>query len=122
MRKAMTALAFAAALSIGTAEAAPGFGPSSHRIGGGVGSGKAATTESKPQSIVESLFAILGFDISASAKVEPVVGEAYPERAGAAKECDQEKKTEVAKADSKDANTPGAKGRTRTGEPVYLAF
>jgi hypothetical protein len=118
----MTAPAFAAALSIGSVHAAPGFGPSSHRVGGAVGAGKSATTESKPQSIVESLFALIGLDLSASAKVEPVVGEAYPERAGGSKECDQEKTTEVAKVDSKDEKATGAKGRTRTGEPVYLAF
>jgi len=122
MRNYMTAFALAAALSIGSAAAAPGFGPSSHRVGGAVGSGNSATTESKPQTIIESLFAIIGVDLSANAKVEPVIGETYPERADAAKECDQEKKTEVAKADSKGESATGSKSRTRTGEPVYLAF
>jgi hypothetical protein len=44
-------------------------------------------------------------------------------RDGEAKQCDQAKKTEVAKAETKDeAEGASSKGKSRTGEPVYLAF
>jgi hypothetical protein len=119
MRHTMIAIFAASAVSFGLAQAAPGFGASSHRLGGGSGDQK---SERHHDSLgwLEALLAFAGVDPSAS--VEPVAGETL---GASAKQCDKQKKTEVAKADDKEATKEGAgstKGRARTGEPVYLAF
>lgn len=119
MRNYLTAIVVAAALSVGAANAAPGFGPSSHRLGGGT-SAKAAD-DNKPMKLVEAVLNLIGFDFAAS--VEPVVGETYVDRTGKTKECEQAKKAEVAKAEEKNESEGGdSKDRSRYGEPIYLAF
>lgn len=119
MRNYLTAIVIASALSFGAANAAPGFGPSSHRLGGGT-SAKAAD-DNKPMTFIEAVLGLIGFDLAAS--VEPVVGETYVDRNGKTKECEQAKKAEVAKAEEKSETEGGdSKGRSRNGEPVYLAF
>lgn len=118
MRHYLTAFVMAAALSIGAAQAAPGFGASSHRLGGGV---QPAEREGKALSAFEAFLGLLGFDLSAS--VEPVVSENATGRNGKLKECDEAKKTDIAKAESKDGAEGGSsKDKSRAGEPVYLAF
>ncbi len=121
MRNLLSALAFAAVLSIGTAHAAPAFGASAHRLGAAGGAGK-ASAESRPQSLLEAIISLVRFDLSA--KTAPIVSEAYPGVAANAKECDKAEKTELAKADTAKQTDGGesAKGRARTGDPVYLAF
>ncbi len=120
MRHHLTAIVLAAALSIGAAHAAPGFGASSHRLSGDSSPKKAS--EHKPLTLIEAVLGLIGIELSAS--VEPIVGETYVDRAGKSKQCDQEKKAEVAKAEEKDGAQGGgsSKGRTRAGEPIYLAF
>lgn len=118
MRLSLTVIIAAAALSIGAAHAAPAFGSSSHRLGG---TANEPAKKGEALSFFEALFAVLGIDAAAS--VEPVVGETMNRRDGKAKQCDQEKKSEVAKAETKDeAEGASSKGKSRTGEPVYLAF
>ena len=119
MKIRLTAIVIAAAVIMGSANAAPGFGPSSHRLGGA--SSTDAAKDGKPLTLIEAFLGFIGFDLAAT--VEPVVGEAYADRSGKSKECEQAKQTEVAKADSKDDERGGAsKDRARAGEPVYLAF
>jgi hypothetical protein len=119
MKIRLTAIVIAAAFTVGSANAATGFGSSSHRLGGD--SSARAAKDSKPLTLIEAVLGLIGFDFAAS--VEPVASEAYADRTGKPKECEQAKKTEVAKAESKEDEQGGAsKGRTRTGEPVYLAF
>ncbi len=120
MRNYFTAVVLAAALTMGVANAATSFGPSSHRLGGD--SSAKASKEHKPLGLIETVLGLIGFDLAAS--VEPVVGEGYADRSGKPKECEQAKKTEVAKADAKDGPDGGgsSKGRTRPGDPIYLAF
>lgn len=117
MRHYLKAVVLASALSMGVAQAAPVFGASSHRLGGG--SEKAESR--KPLSLFEAVLALAGIDLAAS--IEPIASDAVADRAGKTKECDQSKKTEVAKAETKETADGGSsKGRTRTGEPIYLAF
>lgn len=119
MRNRLLAIVVASAISVGAANAAPGFGPSSHRLGGGT-SDKTADT-SKPMTLIETVLSFIGFDLTA--KVEPVAGETYVDRTGKSKECAETKKAEVAKADEKSDSDGGeSKSRSRYGEPVYLAF
>lgn len=118
MRHLLTATGLAAALSLGAAQAAPGFGASSHRLGGGH---QPTEKQGKALSAFEAMLGLLGFELSAS--VEPVVSESMTDRNGKLKECDEAKKTDVAKAESKGGAEGGSsKGKSRTGEPVYLAF
>lgn len=117
MRRSLAAIAFAAALAFGAAEAAPLFGASTHRLGGG----QAAKEQNDARALLEAIFAWIGFDLVAT--VEPVAREGVADQAGRPKECDRAKKAEVAKAETKDESEGGSsKGRSRTGEPVYLAF
>ena len=118
MRHYLAAFVIASALSLGVAQAAPGFGASSHRLGGGAGAEKAERRQ--PLSLFESILALAGIDLSLA--IEPIASETIADRSRS-KECDQAKNTEVAKADAKespDGSSP--RGRTRTGEPIYLAF
>lgn len=120
MRHWSIAILAASAVFVGWAQAAPGFGASSHRLGGGSGHG----SESQKEAIgfLEALLAFAGFEMTTS--VKPVARESNG-GPPPAKECDEQKKTEVAKADEKEAAEGGAgssKGRSRSGEPVYLAF
>ncbi|HNS86239.1 MAG TPA: hypothetical protein PKH09_05000 [Parvularculaceae bacterium] len=118
MRQKISLLAAAAVLLIGgAAQAAPGFGASSHRLGGG----SAASTQSKPASLLEATLRLFGFETAAT--VQPVVGDRLGDTAGRTKECDQADKAEVAKAETKTAQGGAeAKARPRPNEPVYLAF
>ena len=119
MRNHLTAILIASALAMSAAQAAP-FGPASHRLGGGSAAAK-SSQDAKPMTLIEAFLGLIGFDMAVS--VEPVVGETYVDRAGDAKQCDDAKKSEVAKAEtSDDARGGSSKGRTRTGDPVYLAF
>jgi hypothetical protein len=118
MRLSLTVIVAAAALTIGAAHAAPAFGTSSHRVGG---SSSEPVKKGDALSIFEALFAVLGFDVAAS--VEPVADETMNRRDGKAKQCEQAKKAEVAKAETKnEAEGASSRGKSRTGEPVYLAF
>jgi hypothetical protein len=120
MRHWSIAILAASAVSVGLAQAAPGFGASSPRLGGGSYQGS-----EKPKEAIgffEALLVFAGFEMTAS--VRPVAGESIG-GPPPAKECDKQKKTEVAKAEDKETTEGGAgssKGRGRTGEPVYLAF
>ena len=119
MRNLLAAIIIASALTMTVAQAAP-FGPSSHRLGGGASSSKSSETP-KTVNFVEALLGIIGIEPTAS--VEPVVGESYVSPARQTEECDQAKKSEVAKAETKeDAQGASSKGRARPGDPVYLAF
>lgn len=119
MRHYLIAIALAAALSIGAAQAAPGFGASSHRLG--ASASEPSKKESRALSTFEAFLAIFGLDLAAS--VEPVAGESMNARNSKTKECQQAKKTDVAKAETKEgAEGASTKGKSRTGEPVYLAF
>jgi len=116
MRNHFAAIVIASALTVTAAHAAP-FGPSSHRLGGGASSPEAQ----KSVNFIEALLGFIGIELSAS--VEPVVSESYVGPARPAKECDQAKKSEVAKAETKEeAQGASSKGRARPGDPVYLAF
>lgn len=118
MRHSLKAIMIATALSVGAAHAAPGFGASSHRLGGGT---PKAEKQSKATPAWEIFLALIGFDLAAT--VEPVASETIDKQHGKSKQCEQSKKTEVARADEKDEAEGGSsKGRSRTGEPVYLAF
>jgi hypothetical protein len=97
------------------ADAAPAFGATSHRTGGA-----AAAEKRADRPLIEVVLSLIGFDFAAT--VEPVVGESAVRRDARAKECEQSKKTEVAKAEPKDEEGGGAAKRSRTGEPLYLAF
>ena len=119
MRNHILAVVLASALAVSAAHAAP-FGPASHRLGGGTTSAKPSET-AKPINLVEAILGFIGFDLSAS--VEPVAGETYVDQNGKTQQCDETKKSEVAKAETKeDAQGGSSKGRTRNGDPVYLAF
>ncbi len=78
--------------------------------------------ETHTLGLIDMILGLVGFDLAAS--VEPIVGETTPGGSTRAKQCDKEKKTEVAKAEEKDGSEGGgsSKGKSRTGEPVYLAF
>lgn len=116
MRNRLTAFVLASALTFGAAEAAPSFGSSSQRLGGG-----AAAHEGDAPTLIEIVLGLVGFDFAAT--IEPVAGERFGDRAGKAKECEQSKKTEVAKAEPKESGgATTAKARPKSGEPVYLAF
>ncbi len=123
MRLPFRAFLLAAALSVGALAAgaaqAASFGASSHRVGGAPA--HAAEKDSTAVAIFDRVLGLVGFDLAAS--VKPVAGERVPNRTARPKECDQAKKTAVAKAESKDSEGGGSsKGKSRTGEPVYLAF
>lgn len=122
MRNYLSALVFTAVFSIGAAQAAPSFGPSSHRLGGDDSrSAKAAKNDERPLSLFEMALSIVGVKLATS--VEPVVGERIARSGEKSKECDKAETTEVAKAEPKDGGEgAGSKGRARPGEPVYLAF
>ncbi len=123
MRHFTIAFAVSAALSVGVSHAAPGFGASSHRLGGdGAGSkASASKNENAPWDLLTSLAALAGFDLSGS--VEPVAVQRISRKAADRKECENAKGTEVAKAEPKQGggNTP-TKPRGPSGEPIYLAF
>lgn len=119
MRNHLVGIVLASALAVSAAQATP-FGPASHRLGGGASS-STSSDESTPKSLIDAFLGFIGFNLAVS--VEPVVGDAYVDRAGKTRECDEAKKSEVAKAETKDdAQGGSSKGRTRPGDPVYLAF
>jgi len=101
----------------GTAQAAPGLGASSHRLGGG----STASSQSKTVSILEAAMKFFGFETAAS--VEPLVGDRLGETAARTKQCDGEENAEVAKAETqKEQGGAEPKSRVQPHEPVYLAF
>lgn len=120
MRNCFIAIVAASAVAVGAAQAAP-FGPASHRLGGNGSASTQSTEAARPMTLIEAVLDFVGFKLSAS--VEPVVGDTYIDRTGKTRQCDEAKNAEVAKAEPKE-NAPGgaSKGRTRSGEPVYLAF
>lgn len=122
MRNYLTAFAATAIFSIGAAQAAPSFGPSSHRLGGDDNrSAKAARNDERPLSLFEMALSMVGVKLTTS--VKPVVGETTARSVEKGKECDKAETTEVAKAETKDGGESAAsKGRARPSEPVYLAF
>lgn len=119
MRHQLIATVLASALLASAAQAAP-FGPASHRLGGSATSAK-STQDAKPMTLIEAFLGFIGFDLAAS--VEPIASETYVDRTGKTKQCDETKKSEVAKAEpTDDAQAGASKDRTRTANPVYLAF
>lgn len=118
MLRAPAVIAAVAVLSVGAAHAAPGFGASSHRLGGGT---QGVEARKDPMPWVVALLGIIGIDLTA--KVEPVVGDTLEERRAKARQCDEAKNAEMAKADEQtSAKGDRSKGRSRNGDPVYLAF
>ena len=112
-------LGAAVLLAGGVAQAAPGFGASSHQLGGSVGA--SGSDESKSITFLESVLGLIGIEFAVS--VEPVVGDRFNEPASRSKECKDAEKAEVAKADAKPESGAGAaKNPVRPHEPVYLAF
>lgn len=119
MRYQFIVTVLASALLASAAQAAP-FGPASHRLGGSATSAK-SSEDAKPMTLIEAFLGFIGFDLAAS--VEPIASETYVDRTGKTKQCDETKKSEVAKAEPADEAAAGAsKGRTRPVDPVYLAF
>lgn len=104
-----------AALMASPAFAAPSFGPAGHWLGGD----DARAKQEKGVDLPSAVLSLFGIDLAAT--ITPVASEAYEKKVGS-KECDQAKKTEVAKAEPKASDASGSKGRARAGEPVYLAF
>ena len=120
MIKNLAVLVIATGALSGTADAAPGFGSASHRLGGGA-TGATAENSERSVGVVEAIFNLL--NRKGEASVAAVTPASSAAEAARAKECDKSKKTEVAKAEAKPGETDkAAKGRMPTGEPVYLAF
>ncbi|MCB2113685.1 MAG: hypothetical protein KDD85_09065 [Parvularculaceae bacterium] len=123
MRQYLPAAAAAAVLLIGgTAGASPGFGASSHRLGGdATGVAHSGASQSKAAAVIESVLTLFGFETAA--RVEPLAGERLGETAARTKQCDRDEKAEVAKAEPKTEQGGGdPKSRVQPHEPVYLAF
>ena len=119
MRQYYLTVAAVAVLAIGgVAQAAPAFGARAHNLGGAASQSR--TLENKPLGWIELALGIFGVDLAAS--VEPVAGDKLDDSGTRAKECEESKKAEVAKAEPQNDQGSGSKGRAMPNEPVYLAF
>lgn len=115
MRQSLIATMAAVSVMFAAAEAAPAFGAGLHRAGGA----ERGHAKESPLAAFEALLALIGIEATASVRPVTETGERTK-----TKQCEQSKKTEIAKAAPKADADGGAasKGRSRTGEPVYLAF
>jgi hypothetical protein len=118
MRRLTFALAAsaAAALFATAADARPGIGGASHRVGG-----EASTKAAEGSTLIETVATFFGFSVTA--KAAPTVGTDAPRSAAPRTEqCEEEKKRAEAAKASETRRTAQAEKRQRGGEPVYLAF
>jgi hypothetical protein len=115
MRHLLITFSAIAVLAFGVAHAAPGFGSSSHRLGGDnkpMASNKAETTP-----LLEIIAAMIGLQSAAS-----VGGDKQSDpKSGDIEECEGAKKAE-AKSKPSTKTTARNDAKPRTGEPLYLAF
>lgn len=127
MAKILVAAVIAGAMLFGAAQAAPGFGASSHRLSGSTPTQSAPADE--PATFVEAFLALLG--IESTRKIDPTYAEKIAERMGAAnsesrskaeaEQCDEAKKAEDLKSQKAEARAKAKRSDT-AGRPVYLAF
>ena len=115
MRHSLFALSALAVLSFGVAHAAPGFGSSSHRLGGDNKSTASSKTETA--SLLQLIAAFI--------KVEPAAtvrsGKETDRKPGELDECEETKQAEnKSKPSTKTSARDDAKARS--AEPIYLAF
>ena len=120
MRHITKALIAASAVTFGVAHAAPAFGGSGMRLGGG--SEDRGQERPTISAVLKNLKKAMTLELSA--KASPISDEEYLDGPPSPKSCDKEHQTEVARAESKseDGGESSGKKKVRGGEPVYLAF
>lgn len=115
MRHSLFAFSALAVLSFGVAHAAPGFGSSSHRLGGDTK--PTASSKAETATLIQLVAALIGIESAATVGT----GKESDRKPGELDECEE---TKQAESKSKPSTKTSARSdaKARSAEPIYLAF